>query len=342
MKTATTINLANTPFTIDSDAFQELSGYLESIHHHFKNSSESSEIIGDIETRIAEHFLETRQLIITIESVRKIITQLGTAEQFDSEEISEEVKSVQKTEKRLYRSTDDSVIAGVASGLGYYFGIDPVIIRIAFAVSIFVGGFGIIFYIILWIVTPRAVTPSDQLEMRGNPVTLSNIASIVTEKATDKELGKNVSGFVRECFERIGSFLENKMLPIMRTLFGLALVLGTLFFAILGSVLFGVIVLGIPLAILGELGIVMVYEGLFLTVLVSGYLSALIPLIILFFIGLGILKSRKMISSTLVWILFAVWCVTTIITGVSGARLGMLLINDQVQIEQVSVQVISE
>jgi PspC domain len=37
--------------------------------------------------------------------------------------------------KRLLRSSDDRVIAGVCAGLGRYFGIDPVIVRIAFAHS---------------------------------------------------------------------------------------------------------------------------------------------------------------------------------------------------------------
>lgn len=49
--------------------------------------------------------------------------------------------------KRLLRSRDDRVIAGVGGGLGRYFDIDPVIVRIAFAVSILFGGLGVIAYI---------------------------------------------------------------------------------------------------------------------------------------------------------------------------------------------------
>ena len=49
--------------------------------------------------------------------------------------------------RRLLRSRDDRIIAGVAGGLGRYFNIDPVIARIAFAVSILFGGLGIIAYI---------------------------------------------------------------------------------------------------------------------------------------------------------------------------------------------------
>ena len=49
--------------------------------------------------------------------------------------------------RRLLRSRDDRVIAGVAGGLGRYFDIDPVIVRIAFAVTILFGGLGVVAYL---------------------------------------------------------------------------------------------------------------------------------------------------------------------------------------------------
>ena len=59
------------------------------------------------------------------------------------------------TSKRLYRSRIDRMIAGVCGGLAKYFDIDPTIVRVLFVVSIFIGGGGIIAYIILWIVVPE-------------------------------------------------------------------------------------------------------------------------------------------------------------------------------------------
>lgn len=58
-------------------------------------------------------------------------------------------------QKRLYRSRKDRIIAGVAGGLGEYFDIDPVIIRIIFVVAGLVGGSGILAYIICWIIIPQ-------------------------------------------------------------------------------------------------------------------------------------------------------------------------------------------
>ena len=62
-------------------------------------------------------------------------------------EIQPEQPEPAKGPRRLLRSRDDRVIAGVAGGLGRYFDIDPVIVRIAFAVSILFGGLGVIAYI---------------------------------------------------------------------------------------------------------------------------------------------------------------------------------------------------
>ncbi len=55
---------------------------------------------------------------------------------------------------RLYRSRSQKMIAGVSGGLGDYFDVDPVLIRLLFVVTAFISGVGILAYIILWIVVP--------------------------------------------------------------------------------------------------------------------------------------------------------------------------------------------
>lgn len=58
-------------------------------------------------------------------------------------------------EKKLYRSNSDKMIAGVCGGLGHYFGVDPTLIRLLFALLLVFGvGSGIILYIVLAIVIP--------------------------------------------------------------------------------------------------------------------------------------------------------------------------------------------
>lgn len=58
--------------------------------------------------------------------------------------------------KKLERNTDDKIIAGVASGVADYFGIDKTLVRAIWALTILLGGFGVLVYLILWVVLPEA------------------------------------------------------------------------------------------------------------------------------------------------------------------------------------------
>lgn len=56
--------------------------------------------------------------------------------------------------RKLYRSRTDRVLGGVCGGLGDYFQIDPVIIRLLFVLLAFVSGIGILLYVIAWLIIP--------------------------------------------------------------------------------------------------------------------------------------------------------------------------------------------
>src|SRR2546425_4122143 len=73
---------------------------------------------------------------------------------------------------RLTRSETDKRIAGVCGGLGEYFGIDPILIRVAFVLLAFMGGTGVIAYVVLWIVLPKGqpgVAPAAHPRARVSP-----------------------------------------------------------------------------------------------------------------------------------------------------------------------------
>ncbi len=57
--------------------------------------------------------------------------------------------------KRLYRSAKDKVLGGVCGGLAKYFNVDPVLIRVLWAISFFFGGAGLIAYLVAWIIMPE-------------------------------------------------------------------------------------------------------------------------------------------------------------------------------------------
>ena len=78
---------------------------------------------------------------------------------------------------RLLRSSADKMIAGVASGLGRYFGIDPVIVRVAAVALVFVGGAGVLLYLAAWLLVPSDAGPSPQI--RGRTATVAGAILLV-------------------------------------------------------------------------------------------------------------------------------------------------------------------
>jgi phage shock protein PspC (stress-responsive transcriptional regulator) len=89
--------------------------------------------------------------------------------------------------RRLTRSSEDHLIAGVAGGLGRYFGLDPVLFRIAFGVSIFFGGLGLLAYIALVAFLPSDDGGPSWIERRSRTTTI--VASVALAVAAVSFLG---------------------------------------------------------------------------------------------------------------------------------------------------------
>lgn len=66
-----------------------------------------------------------------------------------------------KSEKKLYRSKTDSMIAGVCGGIAEYFNFDASLVRLVWLLLFFSGGVGFIAYIIAWIIIPLQPTPGQ-------------------------------------------------------------------------------------------------------------------------------------------------------------------------------------
>jgi len=82
--------------------------------------------------------------------------------------------------KKLYRSESNRVLAGVAGGLGEYFGIDPTLIRLLFVLLTVFGGGGVLIYIILWI-----LIPCESCIDKDSEETIKQNAEELKEKARD-------------------------------------------------------------------------------------------------------------------------------------------------------------
>ena len=183
------INLAGTFFHIDEDAYLKLQRYLDSIKRSFTNSQGRDEIITDIEARIAELFTEKMQhdkQVISIKEVEEVITVMGQPEDYlvDEEIFEDQPKSNRQSRKgykQLFRDTENKYIGGVCSGLGHYLNIDPLWVRLIFILVTVFSGFGLIAYILLWILVPEAASTAQKLSMKGEPVNINNIKKKVKE-----------------------------------------------------------------------------------------------------------------------------------------------------------------
>ncbi|WP_299547065.1 PspC domain-containing protein [Seonamhaeicola sp.] len=213
MNKTVNINLAGIFFHIDEDAYLKLQRYLEAIKRSFTDSQGRSEIIADIEARIAELFNERVQndkQVIRIKEVDEVITIMGQPEDylvddeiFEDEPQTSSTKRTHAPSKKLFRDTENSYVGGVSSGLGHYFGIDAIWVRLAWIILFSAAGTGILLYILLWILVPEAKTTAEKIMMTGEPVNISNIEKKikdglenVTETVTDvaKNVSETVSG----------------------------------------------------------------------------------------------------------------------------------------------------
>jgi phage shock protein PspC (stress-responsive transcriptional regulator) len=183
MKITVSINLGGYSFNIDEDAYAELKRYLKNLEFHFAGEESASEILSDIETRMAELFrtkLTNYKQVINIDDVNQAISIMGTPEDIsDNDRKSSREKFSSPGYHRMYRDPDHRVIGGVCSGMGAYWDIDPVIVRILFVVTTLAGGIGALVYLILYIVIPEAKTTAQKIEMKGEPVNIHNIKESV-------------------------------------------------------------------------------------------------------------------------------------------------------------------
>jgi len=182
MKITVSINLGGYSFNIDEDAYAELKRYLKNLELHFAGEESSSEILSDIETRMAELFrskLTGYKQVINIEDVSQVITVLGTPEDIsNSEGPTTRDKFSSPGYHRMYRDPDHRAIGGVCAGIAAYWNMELWLVRLIFLILGFMG-VGILIYLILYIVLPEAKTTAEKIEMKGHPVNIHNITESV-------------------------------------------------------------------------------------------------------------------------------------------------------------------
>ncbi len=219
------INIVGRVLPIEEDAYMILKDYISSLERHFSGEEGREEIITDIEARIAELFfarLSAGTPSIDKSDVLKVIETLGPASALnDGRDASGNPAShfpapykqqsqsgnnnnqQQYSSRRLYRNPNDKLIGGVCSGVANYFDIDPVIVRLVFAVLFLTAGIGLLAYIIAWIIIPVARTPYDMQYMSGTPMNFHTMAQNMGGELQDlKKRGEQMSRELKDFFSK--------------------------------------------------------------------------------------------------------------------------------------------
>ncbi len=256
MKKTIQINLGGRHFHMDEDAFQKLNHYLESLKAHFAAEGETGkEIMEDIEQRIAE-LLEKKitdlNQAVSLENVNEAIGILGKIEDFEyagTGTARDYENYGRRDNRRFFRDEENNYIGGVAAGLGAYFDIDPLWLRLAFLALIFLHGLGILVYLILWIVVPKARTTTEKLQMHGIPVTLSTIKESVNAEYGRVKTGlhninrspaaERTRNAIENLFRAVGLVFVAILKFIIGTIGVIFLMTGTIFLALMIMFLLG-------------------------------------------------------------------------------------------------------
>jgi len=340
MNKTISINLGGMFFHIDEDAYQKLSRYFDAVKRSLSPDGRE-EIMKDIESRIAELFqehIQNEKQVVSLVEIDAVIGIMGQPEDYKiDEEAAQSIDySIPSKAKKLYRDKENSIIGGVASGFGHYLNIDPVWIRLLFVIIV-VAGFGspILIYLILLVIIPVAKTTSQKLEMKGEPITISNIERKVKEGIDD----------IAEKFNKIDSqkFSENTRQGIHKTSTSIGKLFTTLF-GLFTKIIGGIIVLFSSIALIGfcVASVFMIFSanmpdnfilnhiktpiGLETPIWIQGILMLLvfgIPFFFILLLGLKLLVNHmKSIGAIAKYTLLATWIIafgTAISLGINEA-----------------------
>ncbi len=317
-------SIAGVSFTLERDAYETLSQYLQSLRDTYCDNPDGEEILADIEARIAELILSTQPLdaIIAKPLINNIIKQMGSAAEIDEEGTERHVETEDqygnpRIPRRLYRDLENGKLGGVCAGIASYFDIDPAWVRLAaFAPLLLTGlfgsanflnallplssnlfGFVVLGYLIMWFAIPAASSARQRLEMRGERITADSIRANTT--APDQRertiIAKLVAAF--------GSFLLI-CVKIVTLLILIVLVCGS-------SVLGLVAITGVPALLTTD----------FVTgvALASFFVVVTIPIIVLIYLSVMLLISRRPHGRTML-IMFIIWLIALIAMIVSAIK----------------------
>lgn len=323
MKEVKKCSISGIAFTMDVDAYEALDAYLESLKKSYKETPDGAEIVADIEARIAELILSTQDNTRVVEKplMLNIIAQMGSAEDISEESSDGDLQyETPRIPRRLYRDTENAKLGGVCAGIGKYFDIDPVWVRLGLFLPLLLSAFGsihflfwlgpvfgnlfgifVICYFIMWFAVPAARSARQKLEMNGERITVQSISEVTTAAAASNEPDAKAKPIVAEAVSLFGKIV----LILLKIIAGIIV-----FGLIMGAC---ALVIGLIALLIGGPEQVHLDKlaDFSLWVPVLGIFIVLIPVILMIYVLMCLIASRKPGGKTLL-IIFLVWIASII------------------------------
>jgi phage shock protein PspC (stress-responsive transcriptional regulator) len=324
MKKTITINLNGIVFHIEEDGYSKLKTYFDSIREYFNAREGSQEIMNDIEARAAEKFSEkisAAKQAVSLSDVEAFMESMGTVEDIAGEEKPEKEDAPQETwqKKKLYRDSDEAVLMGVAAGLAAYFGIDPVVVRLFFVASLFFGGFGIIVYILLCFIIPEAKTTSQKMEMKGQPINLSNLREAAEEKISLAKEKLSSSNPLRkfllatgELLKKIVSFIKRfagKFFSFFFKIIGVGIIIGASGALLVIFLIFSNLAFNLDVSFIDFPGKDFLGGANFYVALSAGFLTVFVPVLFALFVGIFLFSRRFVLGLATSLCMLLIWMI---------------------------------
>jgi phage shock protein PspC (stress-responsive transcriptional regulator) len=224
--------------------------------------------------------------------------------------------------KKLYRKSEGKIIGGVTTGLAEYFSLDLGITRFLMIASVFIAGFGIIFYFVVWAITPMAQTMTERMQMSGEAITLENISNNLSGgqyAAPSKKVNSSIN---------LNAILAPFAWLLRKTGTATRWFLGALLVFIGANLIIGTLVS--YLAANNELGTsnimvftqtpVYMYKDIPKNLIFFGFFTMLAPSIALLLMGLSVLKKQNYFINRVGEVLLTTFVIGGIGTGTSFAK----------------------
>ena len=228
--------------------------------------------------------------------------------------------------KILFRDKENGIFGGVAKGISNYLKIDVNIIRVVLVVSLFFGGAGLMFYLLLWFFTKEAKTIGQKMNMSGFNVNLSNLEDFIKKKTGNLNNSENT-------LTKIFLFPFRLLAPIINAFLNIGvLILKTIFFvfALIFTSICGVLLFILLKILLNEISPSQDPEFFELLNAIPNYFIIFSTLLLVLTILLTIITSfyvlfKKKSNSNFSIFLIFLWIIFLIITSISVPNIILIL-----------------